>query len=291
MKTKSAITAVAFLMMVLHATAQLTGTLTDKRDGKVYKTIDIGTQTWMAENMAYKAATGCWAYNKDPKNVAQYGYLYNYKTATGVCPTGWHLANDKDWETLANYLGGVNAAGGKMKTTTGWTPNYNKSESNGTNSSGFNGLPGGYYRSSGAEYSSMSSLGAFWTATMSEDDLGMTVWSYLLGSSGTRLTKDHIVFTENDGLSVRCVSNKAVVKEVKPVSAAAFPKGCKVRVIKDESPFDTFNAVMDEQYGPPTTGTVIDDLKPEGDGWYSGSVNMDKGGYRTFKKTRFELVK
>ena len=111
--------------------------LTDKRDGKTYKTVKIGTQEWMAENLAYKPSSGnYWAYDDDNSNVAKYGYLYDWETAKKVCPSGWHLPSDEEWTTLTDYLGGEDVAGTKMKSTSGW-----KEDGNGTNESGFSALP------------------------------------------------------------------------------------------------------------------------------------------------------
>ena len=75
---------------------------TDSRDKHVYKWVKIGTQTWMAENLAYKADRGCWAYNNKKSNVKTYGYLYNWETAKKVCPSGWHLPTDTEWTTMIN---------------------------------------------------------------------------------------------------------------------------------------------------------------------------------------------
>ena len=81
----------------------------------------------MAENLAYKPSSGnYWAYGDDnsPKLhyawLKKYGYLYDWRTAQNVCPSGWHLPSDKKWTTLTKYLGGWDVAGIFMKSTSGW---------------------------------------------------------------------------------------------------------------------------------------------------------------------------
>jgi uncharacterized protein (TIGR02145 family) len=83
------------------------GSFTDTRDGKIYKTIKIGDQWIMAENLAYQPANGnYWAYDNDTMNVAKYGYLYDWETAKQVAPPGWHLPTQSDFLTLRKLLGG-----------------------------------------------------------------------------------------------------------------------------------------------------------------------------------------
>ena len=162
------------------------GTVTDI-DGNVYTTVTIGSQVWMKENLKVSkyrngdpiptnlnntdwenTTSGAYAiYNNDAANNTTYGKLYNWYAVAdprGLCPTGWHVPSDAEWTTLVNFLGGSSVAGGKMKTTTGWTsPNTAA-----TNESGFSGLPGGnrYYLGS---YDVIGNYGLWWSSTESMD--------------------------------------------------------------------------------------------------------------------------
>ena len=121
-------------------------TFTDSRDGKVYNIIEIGSQTWMAENFAYKPTEGYWAYNNEENNVSTYGYLYTLETAKSICPEGWHFPSLDEWNQLFDNLGGTELAGNKMKEAGGahWnSDDYGNKDI--TNSSGFTALPGGKY--------------------------------------------------------------------------------------------------------------------------------------------------
>jgi uncharacterized protein (TIGR02145 family) len=158
-------------------------------DGNVYKTVTIGTQVWMAENLKttkYNDGTAiplvtnfdtwsastidayCW-YNNDSTNKEVYGALYNWYTVNTkkLCPTGWHVPADAEWTTMANYLEGENVTdskltGGKLKEkgTTHWkSPNTGA-----TNESGFTALPGGY-RSYNGSFNFIEISGYWWSST------------------------------------------------------------------------------------------------------------------------------
>ena len=187
-------------------------------EGNSYKTVKIGTQTWMAENLKVskysdgttipniidntqwqKNTTGAWSYYN-----AKYGKLYNWhavsKTTNGnknVCPTGWHVPTDAEWKVLTDYLGGDSIAGGKLKEvgTTSWkSPNTDA-----TNTSLFTGLPGGYRFSLGY-YDYVGNNGGWWSSTESNT---YDAWYRSLGSYGGVAYWDGP--NEEFGFSVRCL--------------------------------------------------------------------------------------
>ncbi len=190
------------------------GILTDARDGKTYKTIVLGEQTWMAQNLAYKAGSGCWAYKDNDTNVAKYGYLYNWETSKKVCPMGWHLPSETEFRTLGQFFGGVftykirnstgseSMAGTKMKSTTGW-----EGIGNGSDEKGFNALPAGFRLGKGA-YKKMGSSSSFWS---SSEETGynadqITAYSLDLISSSGFIAITCLNLREF-GLSVRCMKD------------------------------------------------------------------------------------
>jgi uncharacterized protein (TIGR02145 family) len=136
---------------------------TDNRDSKVYRKVQIGTQTWMAENLNY-AAEGSKCYENNESNCAKYGRLYNWATAKQACPTGWHLPADAEWTTLVNYAGGAGTAGKKLKSASGWPTTDWGENLNGTNDYGFSALPGGSGFSDN-KFEGGGRAGTWWSAT------------------------------------------------------------------------------------------------------------------------------
>lgn len=179
-------------------------TLTDPRDGRIYKTVTIGNQVWMAENLAFKADNGSWPYYNDERNVEYYGYLYFWEAACKVCPEGWHLPSELEWEKLeaalgmfrseSGYIDG-NPIGTKLKSPIGW--GYG---GNGTNESGFNALPGGYVTHD--YFFDLGKRGFWWTST--EYDSFMA-FIRELNSDQNDLTRNAV--SKYNALSVRCVKN------------------------------------------------------------------------------------
>jgi uncharacterized protein (TIGR02145 family) len=194
MKSNSAILTLVFLVITLSSSAQTSGKMADKRDGKEYKTVKIGTQTWMAENLAFKAKEGWKAYDNLVSNVNLYGYLYNWITARKICPTGWRTPSDKDWTKLVSFLGGDKTAGQKLKGNWG-------SRSDSANTSGFNALPGGMGFYFGEK-----------TVTFRFSTIGKAAWWWSSTDSLSRYLDDYVGIYRSKSspdcfFSVRCIKN------------------------------------------------------------------------------------
>jgi uncharacterized protein (TIGR02145 family) len=184
--------------MIISSASQESGTFTDSSDGKVYKTVKIGTQIWMAENLAHKASNGCWAYNNDTSKIATYGYIYDWETAKALCPAGWHLPTDAEWTILTDYLGGEVAAGDKLKDN---NSKYWNGSNNNYNSSGFSALPGSY-RTKDGKYGTDGTGGCWWSSTEKENN---RVWYRLLSIHYADVSRfDNY---KDDGCSVRYVKD------------------------------------------------------------------------------------
>ncbi len=211
--------------------AQTGNTFTDSRDGIVYRTVTIGKQVWMAENLKYLPSvvgsaigSGTTPYYyvygyegtnledaKSTANYSTYGVLYNWPAAMagsdgstanpsgvrGVCPAGWHLPSDAEWTELFDYLGGMPFAGGKLKEidTIHWlSPN-----SAATNETGFTALPGGNRTSNGA-FESVGKNGYWWGASDASTIFAMYWIMYNSNSNVFRMRSSKAF-----GFSVRCV--------------------------------------------------------------------------------------
>jgi uncharacterized protein (TIGR02145 family) len=133
-------------------------------DGDYYKTVKIGDQVWMAENLNY-AVEGSKCYNNDPANCDKYGRLYNWSTAISICPSGWHLPSGADWEKLINYVENKNecfgCAGKYLKATSDWNE-----DGNGQDTYGFSALPGGIGNSEGnGNFRDIGEYGVWWSSS------------------------------------------------------------------------------------------------------------------------------
>ena len=206
----------------------LPNTVTDY-DGNVYHTYQIGSQTWMLENLivthdrhgnaiANVTDSTIWPgltapsyciYNNDAlDNLQTYGVLYNWYAAadTALAPTGFHVATDSDWNVLVTYLGGDSIAGAKMKQadTVFWAnPNIVDTATN----SGFNAIPCGSRFSDTTTYSTFQyiNLAAFWWSS-TQATSGYAWYRYVF-SDTTALIRSDSLLNESAGMGIRCVKN------------------------------------------------------------------------------------
>lgn len=195
------------------------GTFSDSREtpAKQYKWTKIGTQTWMAENLAYLPSVNAksdestseakyYVYDYDGESVAtakatsnytNYGVLYNWPAAMAACPTGWHLPSTWDFTTLYSNVGGVETAGTKLKSVSSWTEGGDTE----TDSYGFSALPGGYFLSYDGFFDLLDN-GSFWMTT--EKNASYAYYQLMEYSMATM----HSVYYEKDaGFSVRCLKD------------------------------------------------------------------------------------
>ncbi|MCL2218876.1 MAG: fibrobacter succinogenes major paralogous domain-containing protein [Chitinispirillia bacterium] len=155
----------------------ISGTFTDTRDGKTYRTVKIGDQTWMAENLNYETGSSVCYANKE-SNCQKYGRLYDWDDAMKACPAGWHLPSDAEWTVLTDFVGGEKTAGTKLKSKTGWFTG--KGYKAATDDYGFYALPGGLGFSCGS-FVDAGYLGYWWSAT--EYDANSAWYRYMYYSS------------------------------------------------------------------------------------------------------------
>lgn len=194
------------LLFIQAGIAQLTGTFIDSRDEQTYKTISFENTitgimvVWLAQNLNYKVE-GSYAYDDKESNRDKLGLLYTWEAAKKACPKGWHLATDSEWSMLVNEFGGTNKAGKALKSKKGWNE-----DGNGTNSSGFNALPGGK-RSTGGSYRNQGYFAFWWSSTPTNEEGKVWIWD--IGYGGPDMSiKSKVWRFDADilgGLSVRCV--------------------------------------------------------------------------------------
>jgi uncharacterized protein (TIGR02145 family) len=178
-------------------------TFADSRDGQKYRTVVIGGDRWMAQNLNYQTKSGSWCYNDSASYCKQYGRLYDWKTAKTVCPKGWKLPSSEDWDRLVTTAGGKKIAGKKLKSKSGWNDRDDESSSNGTDSFGFSALPCGF-RNSNGHFGYAGNNGYWWTASERHNDYDYAYdW-------GMIYFDDYVYesnYVKNFGYSVRCVQD------------------------------------------------------------------------------------
>jgi len=175
-------------------------TMTDSRDGQIYKTVKIGDQIWMAENLNFEVDSS-YCYNDSAKYCTKYGRLYSWAAANRACPDGWHLPTIDEFETLFATVGKQSIAGKKLKSTSGWN-----NDGNGTDDFGFTALPAGIRYGKDKYYNYEGHHANFWSSIKNGSDSAEYVNMFYDYDNARQLVHD-----KNDGMSVRCLKGEAEV--------------------------------------------------------------------------------
>lgn len=214
------------LQLTFDASFKLdTGHFTDSRDGQSYKYTKIGSQTWMAQNLNYRrsGSDSGWCYDNDTSNCSTYGRLYTWSEAMdtsstydttllsassphqGICPSGWHVPSDTEWQTLEVNVG-MSAA---TAATTGWRGSTEGTSlkanstlwvtNTGTDAYGFSILPAGYYYYVGS-FLTLGYSTLFWS---SSEGVVSYAWHRVFNDA----LVCRIYYYRKNGLSLRCLQN------------------------------------------------------------------------------------
>jgi len=209
------------------------GSFTDARDGHTYKWVRIGTQIWMAENLAwlpnvspsfhgsetdpYHYVYGYEGSNvseaKATRNYAEYGALYNHESALSACPNGWHLPSDAEWNFLTDYLSLYGYAydyadeiGKSMASVSGWINSSHTgaigNDQTTNNSSGFNAFPGGWRHNLSSYFGGLGGYAGFWTSSYSGP---LFAWNYNLTYNSKDVGRSKNL--REYAFSVRCIQD------------------------------------------------------------------------------------
>lgn len=163
------------------------------KDGNVYKTVKVGNQIWMAQNLKVQTE-GSWCYDNDPANCEKYGRLYTWNAATNACPEGWSLPNNEDWETLKNFA--------EEKEGSGKAGKFLK----------LGGASGLGFLLAGDKYSKkfqlLDSTGYYWSST---DEDATHAYDWVLFASKDDMIAGNIKYgIKANGLSVRCIMKSGI---------------------------------------------------------------------------------
>ena len=221
----------------------------DKRDGRVYKTVQIGNQRWFAENLRFNVK-GSWCYENKDSNCEIYGRLYNWAMAMRVtdfynyhsvkelvlnaeekkryhdaCPNGWHVPRNKEWKKLKFFVGKNGKSDGvgiSLKSPEMWDREYRLPA--GSDEFGFNAIPAGERHYIG-EFMDLRSSVQYW-ASNEYDPSGAYFWRLTYDSRGIDMVYDG----KETGVSIRCVEDKLYpIKEPPPPPPKIIPQVVKVQ--------------------------------------------------------------
>ncbi|MCF0224862.1 MAG: fibrobacter succinogenes major paralogous domain-containing protein [Fibrobacter sp.] len=184
----------------------VTGMVTDPRDGQTYRTIKVEGREWFAQNVNYEIEGHSWCYDDKDTYCSRSGRLYDLEGARKACPEGWHLPRDREWQDLLHGLthcyDGVDKCekfANKMKATTGWQGG------GGTDEYGFAVYSSGYRKVIGkstVRYEDMGEYAGFWSAQNGRNE---TIWIWAMGRMSDQMVRQ-LVPSKTNAYSVRCIN-------------------------------------------------------------------------------------
>ena len=210
-------------LFALSQAAPVKGSFKDNRDGKTYKTVKIGTQTWMAENLNLHMEDS-WCYERKIENCKKYGRLYTWKKAMKACPDGWHLPSRAEWREMGSYVGehSREKLGNALRTKDDWKAKKKKKKifdqktgepiyldeyeviNTGTDEFGFSAVPSGYVSNKGAFVKIKENTG-FWTSTKEKKQKSKKAYNRQLEYGDGTFYES--VNSMEGAFSVRCVKD------------------------------------------------------------------------------------
>jgi uncharacterized protein (TIGR02145 family) len=280
-----------FAMLLMALAMAFTFLACEKKEKKeeagTFKTVKIGSQTWMAENLNIETADS-WCYNNDNSNCAKYGRLYTWNAAMKVCPSGWHLPSNEEWTTLMETVGGVRQSampdgggsyvyydvGKKLKSKIDWN-DYEGKSGNGTDEFGFSALPGGDRKSNGS-FEGISNFGYWWSATGNK---ASNAYDWNMNYNSDYAYKLDDGEDKINGYSVRCVQGEAekldeVVQKTETEQTPKTEAECTQGKIG--SPITVEATFLKSECGDSGCDVVF--LLSNGEElWLTGDENLEKG--------------
>ena len=244
------------------------GEMIDNRDGQVYKTVVIGEQTWMAENLNYKVGRICFNNETDKCNL--YGGFYVWDDALTICPNGWHLPSVMEYEELVSVAGDSIVAGKTLKSTTEW-----KNDGNGSDSLGFSGLPLGRYTTYNTQQVGVDA--GFWSSSKCPGYYGSGAYIF-----GFRYDKENTYFSCSDFKDnyssrfypVRCLKNASTLSSSSDVFLSSSSSKASWAYL---NPAISYGEMTDDRDGQVYKTVVIG-----GQTWMAENLNYESVNSRCF---------
>ena len=186
--------------LIVDPSTVVVDSIIDSRDGQTYKTVSIGAQTWMAQNLNYEMESSFCG----DDGCVRYGRYYKWDAATVACPSGWHLPTLEEFETLFTAVGGKKIAAKALKSTSGWKNRNDGTSGNGSDDFGFSALPAGYRKNNGT-FEHVGEFLEFWSSTEFEYSHEYDVYDIGIGYHYDGAIVDYS--SRSNGYSVRCVKD------------------------------------------------------------------------------------